>query len=331
MLAGFAVLLGAMPVFGQKAEKVPAPLVVTLDTVALKELGVLEGPVLDQAIQAGMQAAGANYVIKRAIVLASKSDADITPQVIALMNRQTPSATPKAFAPLLVLVDMAAVKKLSGKDSDTVTAAITAWMKKDEDESNLVLDRPALRTSTTEMEDITLDILNPLRGMHASGESEPKDPRILLLSELALMQKSKAGQDIARQEQALVEPIKAELMGRAEVLRKRGEELQAILSKLPNDEKRTRVEAFRAQELALRKEAEAKDQEIRNADRQARNAIEIALMPILPQIMRARGANFVLDADAFAAAPPDSDVTDVVAEKLDAKLIAVPVKLESHP
>ncbi len=331
MLAGFAALLGAAPAFSQTDEKVPAPLVVTLDTGALKALGILEGPVLDQAIQAEMQAAGANYVIKRAIVLATKNDADITPQVIALMNGQAPSAAPKAFAPLLVLVDMAAIKKLVNKDSDTVTAAIAAWMKKDEDETNLVLDRPALRNSTTEMEDITLEILNPLRNMPASSESEPKDPRILLLSETGLMKKSKAGQDITRQEQALVKTIKAELMARGEVLRKRGEELQAIIPNLSNDERRMRIEAFRAQEQALQKDVEAKNQQIHGADLLARNAMEIALMPVLPQIMRQRGANFILEADAFAAAPLGSDITDLLAEKLDAKLTAVPVTLESRP
>src|SRR5882762_1789415 len=76
--------------------------------------------------------------------------------------------------------------------------------------------------------------------------ADPPQAKIVVLDRAAILQFSKAGQDIARQMQTYANQAKAELQGQGRSLQAEGQALQQQVAILAPDVKQKRLDAFRA-------------------------------------------------------------------------------------
>jgi Skp family chaperone for outer membrane proteins len=162
--------------------------------------------------------------------------------------------------------------------------------------------------------------------------ADPPQPKIVVLDRAAILQFSKAGQDIARQMQTYANQAKADLQGQGRALQAEGLALQQQVAILAPDVKQKRLDAFRAKEQSLQGAAQRKDEQLKAGFAQARQTMEQALGPILQQLVKERGANLVLDKQAVVFSNTAGfDVTGEAINRLNQKLPAIKVNLNAPP
>ena len=166
----------------------------------------------------------------------------------------------------------------------------------------------------------------------AFAAGTPPAPRIVVLDKLAIMQYSKAGQDVARQVKAYADQAKRDLQAQGQALQNEGRTLQQQVAILSPDLKQKRIAEFQAKEQALNTAAQRKDDQIKAGFYQARQQMEAQLGPILLEVVKEHGANMVLDKQAVVTASAGGyDITKEVIDKLDAKLPTIKVNLNAPP
>jgi outer membrane protein len=162
--------------------------------------------------------------------------------------------------------------------------------------------------------------------------ADPPQPKIVVIDRAAIMQFSKVGQDIARQMQAAANQAKADLQGQGKSLQAEGRALQQQVAILAPDVKAKRLAAFQAKEQSLQGAAQRKDEQLKAAFAQARQAMEQTLGPILQQLIKERGANLVLDKQAVVFANQSGfDITADAINRLNQKLPAFKINLNAPP
>jgi len=162
--------------------------------------------------------------------------------------------------------------------------------------------------------------------------ADPPQPKIVVIDRAAIMQFSKVGQDIARQIQGYANQAKADLQGQGRALQAEGRNLQQQVAILAPDLKAKRVAAFQAKEQALQGAAQRKDDQLKAAFAQARQAMEQTLGPILQQLVKERGANMVLDKQAVVFAVGGGfDITGEAINRLNQKMPGFKVNLNAAP
>lgn len=171
-----------------------------------------------------------------------------------------------------------------------------------------------------------------LLGAPAFAAGTPPAPKIVVLDKVAIMQFSKAGQDISRQVKAYADQAKRDLQGQSMALQNEGRALQQQVAILSPDLKQKRIAAFQAKEAALQGLAQKKDEQIKAGFYQARVQMEQLLGPILMEVVKEHGANLVLDKQAVVSASLGGvDITKDVIDRLDAKLPSIKVNLNAPP
>lgn len=166
----------------------------------------------------------------------------------------------------------------------------------------------------------------------AAAAAPPPVPKLVVLDRNAIMEYSKAGQDIARQMQDITNRAKQDLAGQGRALEKEGQQLQQQVAILSPDIKKQRIAAFEAKQRSFESAAQRKDQQMKAGYLQARNALEKALLPILQQVIAERGANLVLDKQVVVFANNASyDVTGEIINRLNQKMPAYKVTLPAAP
>lgn len=154
------------------------------------------------------------------------------------------------------------------------------------------------------------------------------DPVLLVVDKAALLQMSKAGQDIGRQVQAYAQTARAQLEPQAKALRAEEATLRAQIGALPPEERQKRVSAFEAKEQAFQQVATQKDAQVKQAVSAAQKELSAKMGPILKQIMADRHANMIVDKQAVVFGnDPTLDVSQEAVKRLDAVLPSVPVQL----
>jgi outer membrane protein len=157
-------------------------------------------------------------------------------------------------------------------------------------------------------------------------------PKIVVIDKSAIMQASKVGQDVARQVQSLANQAKSDLTAQGRALQTEGRSLQQQVAILSPDLKAKRVAAFEAKQRALQGAAQKKDEQLKAAFYQARQAMEQALGPIVQDVVKQRGANIVVDKQAVVFATANGfDITQEVIAQLDAKMPTYKVNLNAPP
>ena len=162
--------------------------------------------------------------------------------------------------------------------------------------------------------------------------ADPPQPKIVVIDRNAIMQFSKVGQDIARQMQAAANQAKADLSGQGKSLQAEERTLQQQVAILAPDVKAKRLAAFQAKAASLQGAAQRKDEQLKAAFAQARQAMEQTLGPILQQLVKERGANLVLDKQAVVFATASGfDITGDAINRLNQKLPAFKINLNAPP
>ncbi len=162
--------------------------------------------------------------------------------------------------------------------------------------------------------------------------ADPPQPKIVVIDRAAIMQFSKVGQDIAKQMQAAANQAKADLQGQSKSLQTEGRALQQQVAILAPDVKAKRLAAFQAREQSLQGAAQRKDEQLKSAFAQARQAMEQVLGPILQQLIKERGANLVLDKQAVVFASQSGfDITADAISRLNQKLPGFKINLNAPP
>jgi Skp family chaperone for outer membrane proteins len=157
-------------------------------------------------------------------------------------------------------------------------------------------------------------------------------PKIVVIDRAAIMQFSKAGQDIAKQIQSYAAQAKTDLTAQGRALQTEGRALQQQVAILAPDIKAKRVAAFQAKEQALQGAAQKKDEQLKAGLYAARQQMEQALGPILQTIVKERGANLVLDKQAVVFATQNGfDITGDAINRLNAQLPTIKVNLNAPP
>jgi Skp family chaperone for outer membrane proteins len=183
----------------------------------------------------------------------------------------------------------------------------------------------------------TLTLALALAGLTATGLAttafaDPPQPKIVVLDRAAIMQFSKAGQDIAKQMQTYSAQAKADLQGQNRALEAEGRSLQQQVAILAPDVKAKKVAAFEAKQQALQGEVAKKDEQMRYAFALARQQMEAKLGPILQGLVKARGANMVLDKQAVVFATANGfDITGDAINQLNQQLPTLKVNFNVTP
>lgn len=178
----------------------------------------------------------------------------------------------------------------------------------------------------------TLVLALALAGLSTSVLADPPQPKIVVLDRAAIMQYSKAGQDIAKQMQAYSIQAKAQLQSQGRALESEEKTLQQQVAILAPDLKAKKIAAFQAKQQALQGEVQKKDEQMRYALALARQQMEAKLGPILQGLVKARGANMVIDKQAVVYATQSGfDITGDAINQLNKQLPSVKVNFNVTP
>jgi Skp family chaperone for outer membrane proteins len=178
------------------------------------------------------------------------------------------------------------------------------------------------------------------KGSGASGEAPAANtntgptpsPVLVVIDRAAIMQFSKAGQDIGRQVQQFTAQTKSELDGQVKSLENEGNALKREAPGLSADARQKRVAAFEQRQAALQKVIDRKQAQVQNAVGKGRAAMEKVLSPILKDVTKEHGVNLVLDKQAVLFATNSTfDITPEVIEQLNAKLPSVQIDFTAPP
>lgn len=169
-------------------------------------------------------------------------------------------------------------------------------------------------------------------GISTAALADPPTPKIVVLDRAAIMQFSKAGQDVAKQMQAYSARAKADLQDQGRALETEERNLQQQVAILAPDVKAKRIAAFQEKQQALQGLVAKKDAQMRYAFAQARAQMEGKLGPILQQLVKERGANMVLDKQAVVFATVSGfDITGDAINRLNQQLPSLKVNFNVTP
>ena len=160
----------------------------------------------------------------------------------------------------------------------------------------------------------------------ATAKGPLPDPVFVVLDRQAVLRVSKAGQDIARQMQPVVQQAQNSLLAQRAAVDREAQQLQADNSISPADREK-RISALETRQQAIQVEAQRKQQQLSETLARANAPISKAVSEIVPAIVKQRGANIVLDRAAIAQAEPAFDITQEVIAQLDARLPTMKVDM----
>jgi len=171
-----------------------------------------------------------------------------------------------------------------------------------------------------------------LASLSTAAFADPPQPKIVVLDRAAIMQFSKAGQDIAKQMQTYSAQAKSDLQSQGRALEAEERNLQQQVAILAPDVKAKRIAAFQAKQQALQGQVAKKDEQMRYAFALARQQMEAKLGPILQGLVKARGANMVLDKQAVVFATQGGfDITADAINQLNQQLPTLKVNFSVTP
>jgi outer membrane protein len=168
-------------------------------------------------------------------------------------------------------------------------------------------------------------------GAPTSATSAVQSPRIVVIDRQQLLQRSAAGKDIFTQTQALSKQLETQLRTEETQLQSEAVQLQQQMAIMAADLRAQKEKDFTNKQQAFQARVQQRQAQIQASFNQAARQVEVALDPILQNIMKERGANMVLDRSAVIVATSDVDVTPVALQRLDRALPKVKVDLAPLP
>lgn len=143
---------------------------------------------------------------------------------------------------------------------------------------------------------------------------------VLVVSREEVLAESQVARALSDAEARLTAELQAEVDTVKTRLSVEEQELTILRNELPKAEFDRRVQVFDQQVRAERRRTQGRAAALQNAFRKARSRLVDAMIPILVQISRERGAAVVLDREQIFLAHPSADVTEEVIRRLDAEV-----------
>jgi outer membrane protein len=159
----------------------------------------------------------------------------------------------------------------------------------------------------------------------------PPTPRIIVIDRNYILQRSSAGQDMVNQVQNLTKAAETEFKTQETQLATEAQQLQQKVAIMAADAREKAEKEFTEKQQAFQGRVAQRQAEIQAGFNKAAHQLEVALEPILKQIMTERGANLVFDRSAVILSTVDIDVTPVAVQRLDKALPHVKVELTPVP
>ena len=150
---------------------------------------------------------------------------------------------------------------------------------------------------------------------------------IVFLDRAQVLRDSAAGKSLLAQTEQLAKQMESDFAPENQQLQADVAKLQSEAAATAPDERQRRVQDLESRRQAFQKRLQDRQTAIQAAQATARTDIEVALGPILEQLMRERGANLLIDRGLVVLGSSDLDITRAVIAQLDGKLPAVTVKL----
>jgi outer membrane protein len=160
----------------------------------------------------------------------------------------------------------------------------------------------------------------------------PPAPKIVVMDRGALLQFSKVGQDIAKQLSALTNQGRAGIEAQQKALAAEGQALRQQVAMLSAEARKQKEEAFNVKVRNIQQGAERRQVQVQQAAAAAQEAVGKALEPIISELVKAKGANMVVDKNAVIFA--NSNAFNITAEAiaaLDARMPSYKVVLGAAP
>jgi outer membrane protein len=153
-------------------------------------------------------------------------------------------------------------------------------------------------------------------------------PKIVVLDRAAILQLSRAGQDVAKQLQQMANQNRANFEAQQKTLANEGQALRQQVAILAPDARAKREEAFNTRVRSIQESAERRQAQIQQAAGTSQQALAQALAPIINEIVKERGANMVVDKSAVIFASTNAfDITPEAIKRLDARMPTFKVTL----
>lgn len=149
--------------------------------------------------------------------------------------------------------------------------------------------------------------------------------KIITVDRQRILEQSAAGQDGTRQLKAQIDALQATVANFQDKFKKEEEALVKQKGLLQDDEFKKRVQDVQRREQAAEEEVNQKRTEIQRSQQYVLNQINAQILPVVQELMTARGANLVVDRGSIVVGSPALDVTAVVIDKLNVKLPRVSV------
>lgn len=148
---------------------------------------------------------------------------------------------------------------------------------------------------------------------------------VLVVSREVVMAQAQVAKALSDAEAALTAELRAEVDQVKARLAEEEQELARLRATLPREEFDRRVQIFDQTVRTERRRTQQRSAALQTAFRDARAQLVDALLPVLVQISRERGASLVLDRDQILLAHPSIDVTAEVIRRFDATAAMPPV------
>lgn len=160
---------------------------------------------------------------------------------------------------------------------------------------------------------------------------EQSDPRILVVSRDRVLRETAASRALRETERSITEAFQTQVDNVKRALTAEEEELTRLRGELDREAFNARTEAFDLKVRTARRESQRHAAELQRAFQKGRDSLVAQLAPILIDVLRARGADIVLDADAILVAAPSVDVTDEVIRLFDERVPPPELTLPEPP
>jgi Skp family chaperone for outer membrane proteins len=169
----------------------------------------------------------------------------------------------------------------------------------------------------------------PAKSTAAAATADAPTARILLVDSQEILRDSLAAKDIRRQIDSYRTRFQGEINTQEEGLRKDEAELKRQRAVLSADAFEDKRRGFEEKVTGVQRGIQERNQRLERALNQATDSLRRSLAPIFADIMKARGANLLLDQNQVLVGAVEMDVTKEAIRRLDQKLPSVKVVLPS--
>jgi len=163
------------------------------------------------------------------------------------------------------------------------------------------------------------------------GAQETTRSNVLVVSRQRILRETRAGRALRETEAR----VSAEFQARVDELKDRLEREETDLARLrgtlPRDRFDARASAFDRNVRTARRETQRQAAALQKAFRDARERLVSHLAPILVEVLRAEGAEIMLDAEQILVAAPTVDMTERVIELFDERVAPPEIELGPMP